>query len=29
MMTLSYDIVIQANAQTVWNILWDTHTYSK
>ena len=29
MITLKYDIKIRANAQKVWNILWDTHTYSK
>ena len=29
MITLKYDILIQASAQKVWNILWDTHTYSQ
>jgi uncharacterized protein YndB with AHSA1/START domain len=29
MITLKYDIKIHATAQKVWNILWDTHTYSK
>ncbi|NUF64399.1 SRPBCC domain-containing protein [Acinetobacter bereziniae] len=29
MITLKYDIKIHATAQKVWNILWDTHTYSQ
>lgn len=29
MITLKYDIKIHATAQRVWNVLWDTHTYSK
>ena len=29
MITLQYEIDIDANAQKVWNVMWDTHTYSQ
>ncbi|MEG0483019.1 MAG: SRPBCC domain-containing protein [Acinetobacter sp.] len=29
MITLQYEIDIHANAQKVWNVMWDTHTYSQ
>lgn len=29
MVTLQYEIDIHANAQKVWNVMWDTHTYSQ
>ena len=29
MITLQYEISIDASAQKVWNVMWDTHTYSQ